>query len=556
MSGREGKNTVVVESPRPLSRGSGDLSGSYFASSPGAAEVGLSTSPQHGNGDVSKDGFERHASSILRERAEDYVQGTGAHPSRSASLPVQQNGVSRRRQWANGNNSRGINGTRRPSQPSRKPTLLNKTLLEPSKPLDSPPSLRQSLMHIVKYTWLNVLLVFIPVSWACHFTNQAPALTFTFSALAIIPLAGLLGLGTEEIALRTSETIGGLINATLGNVVEFLTALLALVKGELRVVQSSLLGGIISNTCLVLGMSLFASGLRFHEAGYSTRPAQLQINLLGISTTAIVIPIAFHVAIDARQVEPLDITDKNVQRISHGVSIILLFVYVAFMLFQLWTHAYLYMPEKDENEDPNASPPSPRPIADMEGPQPPVGTRVFRLPSWGSGSSESSESTIESHAPKLSFTTSLILLVTVTVLTGVTAEWLVSAIEPMTASGAISKEFVALILLPLIGNAAEHATAVTVASKGKLDLAMSVAVGSSIQIALFVIPLLVLIGWAIGQPLTLYFDPFEGVVFFLATFSVIIAIQDKYSNWLEGLVLMVLYLIIALIVWYYPGLDG
>ncbi|KAK4053542.1 hypothetical protein OIV83_001710 [Microbotryomycetes sp. JL201] len=552
MSGQQPR-VVLAESPMAIGSEETGPGASYFASSPGAAENGRATTSEHA-GDMSKINMDRHASSILQERTEEYLQGGPApYPTRSASVPgPQPNGV-RRRQWASSDAQRGTNGTRRPSNPARKPTLLNKTLLEPSKPLASPPSLRQSFMHIIKYSWLNVLLVFIPVSWACHFTNQAPALTFTFSALAIIPLAGLLGLGTEEIALRTSETIGGLINATLGNTVEFLTALLALVKGELRVVQSSLLGGIISNTCLVLGMSLFASGLRFHEAGYSTRPAQLQINLLGISTTAIVIPIAFHVFIDARQVEPLDLTDRNVQKISHGVAIILLFVYAGFLLFQLWTHAYLYMPEEKDGDE-NGSPPSPRPV-DMDGPQPPIGTRVFRLPSfpsWGSSSSASSESSIESHNPKLSFKVSLALLVTVTAITGVTAEWLVSAIEPMTASGNISKEFVALILLPLIGNAR-----LSLPQKANLaNLAMSVAVGSSIQIALFVIPLLILIAWAIGQPLTLYFDPFEGVVFFLATFSVIIAIQDKYSNWLEGATLMTLYLIIAVVFWYYPGIDA
>lgn len=159
----------------------------------------------------------------------------------------------------------------------------------------------------------------------------------------------------------------------------------------------------------------------------------------------------------------------------------------------------LYMPQH-EDEDGTNSPPSPRPL-NVDGPQPPQES-VFRLPSWGS-SSTSSISTIESNEPKMSLRMSFALLVIVTVFAGFTAEWLVSAIEPLTAQGGISREFIALILLPIVSNSAEHWTAVTVSTKGKLDLSMSVAVDSSIQIALFVIPLLIIIGWGIGQPLSL-----------------------------------------------------
>ncbi|KAG8690093.1 hypothetical protein FRC11_013882, partial [Ceratobasidium sp. 423] len=138
-------------------------------------------------------------------------------------------------------------------------------------------------------------------------------------------------------------------------------------------------------------------------------------------------------------------------------------------------------------------------------------------------------------------------------LTGVTAEWLVDSIDGLTSGGNISREFVALILLPLVGNAAEHVTAVTVSVKNKLDLAITVAVGSSIQIALFVLPFLILLGWIIEQPLTLFFDTFETVVVFVSVLIINYAISDGKTNWLEGLVLMVVYVIIGLSVWYYPG---
>jgi len=163
---------------------------------------------------------------------------------------------------------------------------------------------------------------------------------------------------------------------------------------------------------------------------------------------------------------------------------------------------------------------------------------------------------MEEHEPKLKLQATIALLVLVTVMTGVTAEWLVDSIDGLTKSGAISREFVALILLPLVGNAAEHVTAVTVSVKNKLDLAMTVAVGSSIQIALFVIPFLVILGWIIGQPLSLFFDIFETVVVFVSVLIVNYAISDGRTNWLEGFVLMVVYVIIGLSVWYYPGTEA
>jgi len=161
----------------------------------------------------------------------------------------------------------------------------------------------------------------------------------------------------------------------------------------------------------------------------------------------------------------------------------------------------------------------------------------------------------EEETPQLSLWMTIGLLVTITVLVAVTAEWLVDSIDGLTDSGHISKEFVGIILLPIVGNAAEHVTAVTVSVKDKLNLSLGVAVGSSIQIALFVIPFIVILGWILGKPLTLLFDPYESVALFLSVLTVNYAIQDGKSNWLEGFILMCLYLILAVTFWYYPGTD-
>ncbi|GAA6026163.1 hypothetical protein JCM11491_006595, partial [Sporobolomyces phaffii] len=283
----------------------------------------------------------------------------------------------------------------------------------------------------------------------------------------------------------------------------------------------------------------------------------------------------------------------------------------SYLVFQLWTHSYLYVPATSTAHG-EALSPSAAMLLQYEGPQPPTQGRVFRIPSWGSSTNSSQTghsvrsraSTINHHdveaaadgedgrgaspssrhlvineqaaaadpekgsgyvnglpprhveTPKLNVYFALGLLVVVTVLTGVTAEFLVSSIDGLTSTGNISTEFVALILLPVVGNAAEHVTAITVATKNKLDLSLAVAVGSSIQIALFVVPILVLLGWCIGQPLDLFFDPFETLLLFLCICGVNWAIADGRTNWLEGLTLMVVYLIIALTTWYYPGLPA
>lgn len=458
------------------------------------------------------------------------------------------------------------------------PALFNKKLLEPKKPIGREPTWRVSLLNIARYSWLNALLVFLPISWAMHFSHQTDTVVFCTAFAAIVPLAALLGFATEELAIRVGDTFGGLLNATFGNAVELIVAILALVKGELGVVQSAMIGSILSNCLLVLGMCFFAGGLRFHEQGYGVRAAQLNISLLGISVVAISLPAGFWATADLSSQASIDATDESLLKLSHGFAIILLVVYASYLMFQLWTHAYLYMPPPRQEGQP--IPPRPKLPPPAIGPQPPTETAVFRLPSWGSSttSSASSRSSISSvsdaassihhthsredeldveqgfppaapmaealeadqdddkHLPKLSALAASCLIVVITILTGVTAEWLVDSIDGLTTENNISEQFVALILLPLVGNAAEHVTAVVCATKNKLDLSLAVAVGSSIQIALFVIPFLVILGWAIGQPLTFYFDLYETIILFLSIVVVNWAIQDDRSNWLEGCV--------------------
>ncbi|KAI0280806.1 Sodium/calcium exchanger protein-domain-containing protein [Russula aff. rugulosa BPL654] len=397
------------------------------------------------------------------------------------------------------------------------------------KPLGEAPSASKSIVAIIKTSWLNVLLIFIPLSWIFHYVKLSNTLVFVFSFLAIVPLAKLLAFATDDLSLRFGQTLAGLLNATLGNAVELIVAIIALVKCELTVVQSSLVGSILSNLLLVLGMCFFAGGTRFSEQGFGISAVQLNSSLLTLSVIGVLLPAAFHNAVQPSDggVDPLTNQQEghDILSISHGVAVILLFIYFCYLVFQLFSHKNLY-DESDIQESVlypsklaktlhastslgrgmTPAPSSPPPTDGVIDP----GQQDARTLEAGSQGEE------EIEKPEMSLQTTIILLIIVTVLVAITAEFLVDSIDGLTASGHISKGFVGLILLPIVGNAAEHVTAVTVSVKNKITLSLGVAVGSSIQIALFVIPFIVILGWILGKPLTLLFDPFESIVLFLS----------------------------------------
>lgn len=437
------------------------------------------------------------------------------------------------------------------------------TMLTPVKEVGPAPGVFKSIRAILTNSWLNLLLVFIPVSWALHFSHQSDTVIFVFAFLAIIPLAKLLAFATDELSMRVGQTLAGLLNATLGNAVELIVAIIALTQCQLRVVQSSLVGSILSNLLLVLGMCFFAGGTRFSEQGFGMSATQLNSSLLTISVIAVLLPAAFHLSSSETGISTT-LEGSDILKVSHGVAIILLFIYGSYLVFQLFSHKALY--DDSSNDVSKSTQYAPR--------------RTFKQvlddraekKAKKNGTWEPREPIAETHAdveahtaeadeedkpemPKMSVAMTIGLLAVVTVLVAVTAEWLVDSIDGLTDGGAISKEFVGIILLPIVGNAAEHVTAVTVSVKDKLTLSLGVAVGSSIQIALFVIPFIVTLGWILGKPLTLLFDSLESIVLFLTVLTVNYVVQDGKSNWLEGMILMCLYLILAVTFWFYPGSD-
>ncbi|KAL5513149.1 hypothetical protein ACEPAH_3547 [Sanghuangporus vaninii] len=412
-----------------------------------------------------------------------------------------------------------------------------RTLFTPQHTLGPAPSYRASLVALLRYSPLNVFLLCVPTSWALHYSHQAPTVVFVFAALGIVPLAALLGLGTEQIALHTSQCVGGLLNATLGNLIELIVAGIALSRCDLDLVQSSLLGGLLSNLLLVLGMAFFAGGFRFHEQEFQPTVAQLNTSLMTLSVIALLVPAAFHEflseKIQAAEETPLLLT------MSRGTAIVLLLIYIAYLFFQFYSHSYLFV---DTVQQPTSRRSSTSSVSTMGSTLP--------LPTTSSAPNQRVE------YPRMNIPSALALLLAVTGLAYLTAEILVDALDEVAEAAPFSKEFLTLIIIPIISNAAEHTTAVVVASKGKFDLALQVAVGSCIQIALFVVPILVLAAWGAGKPLSLVFDSLQTLCLFFAVILVKFSVEDGRTHWMSGVILVAVYVVIALSFWNFPDNIG
>jgi len=360
--------------------------------------------------------------------------------------------------------------------------------------------------------------------------NWDAGLRFAFSFIAIIPLAKLLGEATEQMSFKLGQTISGLLNATFGNAVEIIVGIAALLQNELRIVQTSMLGSILSNLLLVLGCSFFFGGLKYPELRFNAQGALASSSLMMLAGITLVIPAAYHSS-KLHEKEPFNQPDK-LQRlmsfadaienggsppdpddsskgglllISRGTAILLLLVYVAYLYFQLKSHANLFIAETEDDS--------------------------------------------EEEKAKMGIIPAAASLLTVTVITSFCADYLVASIEETAERYHIPKPFIGIVLLPLVANAAEHVTSVWMAMKGKCELTIGICVGSSIQIATGVIPLLVLVGWIAGKELTLFFADFETICLFVSVLLAQLVIMDGKSNYMEGLVLMTLYIVIGMAFW-------
>jgi Ca2+:H+ antiporter len=417
--------------------------------------------------------------------------------------------------------------------------------LQPKEPFTVANQLQRTFLN----SWINILLVAAPAGIAINYIDSVDRVAvFVVNFIAIIPLAALLSFATEEVALRTGETLGGLINATFGNAVELIVAIIALADNKIAIVQTSLIGSILSNLLLVMGFCFFFGGLRRQEQHFNHTVAQTAASLLALAAAAVIVPSVFNVAAQDF------ITQQDIAKLSRGTSVILLIVYIAYLVFQLHTHQEVF---NEESQKVPAKPWSKSigPNAIKSGlamPSALMGHAVtdqnenLRLANLLNNPGKLDADEDGEEDPQLSFWVAIATLAISTAIIAVCAESMVGSIDAVTKDGGLTQEFVGLILLPIVGNAAEHATAVTVAMKDKMDLAIGVAVGSSMQVALFLIPLLVIIGWGMDKVyMDLSFDIFQVAVMFVAVLLTNYLIGDGKSHWLEGFLLICLWAIIA-----------
>lgn len=352
---------------------------------------------------------------------------------------------------------------------------------------------------------LNWLLAFLPMTlWAEHAHPDSHRLIFFSSCLAIVPLAGLLGRATEHIAARAGEGLGGFLNATFGNAAELIIAIVALRAGQLDVVKASLTGSIIGNVLLVLGASFLAGGLRHRIQQFNVKGAEAQAASLGVAAVALIVPSAF-LAVGDLSTKP-----ETVERLSLSISGVLLTVYLFSLFFTLRTHRELFSSAtNDENHE-------------------------------------------ESHKRR-SVPHALLVLLGVSVLIAWMSEILVGSVEQAAAAMGMSKVFVGIIVVAIVGNAAEHSTAILMAMRNRMDLSLGIAIGSSIQIALFVAPLLVLLSYAIAPiPMDLAFTRGQLIAVVFAAYILSQAVADGSSTWFKGIQLLAVYAIIGIAFYFVP----
>lgn len=343
----------------------------------------------------------------------------------------------------------------------------------------------------------KILLLFVPLSLFAEYMHSSPIAIFTLASLAIIPLAKFIGESTEEISARTGPALGGLLNATFGNATELIISIFSLQAGLTEMVKASITGSIIGNLLLILGMAFFFGGLGKDEQEFNTTAARASASTLLLATAAIVMPAVFVLTSE-------NLSSATTETLSIAVSVIMAVSYIASLLFSLYTHKHLYTADTAE------------------------------------------------CSAKWSVKKSITVLLASTVAVAIMSEILVGSIEPLAQSLGWTELFIGMIFVAIIGNAAEHVSAITIAIRGRMDLALQIAIGSTTQIAMFVVPVLVFTSYFFETPMNLIFTTFELAAIVSAVLMVKSIIEDGKSNWFEGLQLLGTYGIMIVVSFLHP----
>eukprot|EP01065_Artemidia_motanka_P035663 TRINITY_DN43564_c0_g1_i1.p1 TRINITY_DN43564_c0_g1~~TRINITY_DN43564_c0_g1_i1.p1 ORF type:complete len:620 (+),score=197.70 TRINITY_DN43564_c0_g1_i1:57-1862(+) len=416
------------------------------------------------------------------------------------------------------------------------------------------------------YTWLNLLMIFVPLSFIANYADLSSAVTFIFSFLAIVPLAGMLGHFTEDLAGHVGSALGALLNASFGNATEIIISIFAVKESLFSVIKNSMLGSVMGNMLLVLGCAFISRSVpngteerkREMERSalwtFNAESANVFASLLLLAAFALAVPTAYaqlHIKKDdAGAGDPP--TPTEIYDMSRATAIVMVIGYIVFLVFQVKHNEVFNAADRAKDDD---------------------GADEMGDP--GTSAAQKSEPEEDEEAPKMSKWFDIGGLLFITVLIGFVSEFLVSSLEDATDSMGLSEAWVAVILLPIIGNAAEHATAIVSSYKGDMEIAVGVAIGSSIQIAGFAVPVLVIVSWIVnGQnpsPLTnddgtvklcgahpcpgaldLNFHPFSMTCMVLSVIVVNTIVTDGKGNWLEGITLLITYVVVAVAFWYVP----
>ena len=361
------------------------------------------------------------------------------------------------------------------------------------------------------FSRLNYMLVFIPISIVLQFIGGDPLMVFSTAALGIIPLAGLMGRATEEIALHTGQVTGGLLNATFGNATELIIALVALREAAtnpalrdtlFQIVKASITGSIIGNILLVFGLSVLAGGLKHKVLKFSVKQAQMASSVMTMAVIGLLIPAMWAMFPSFPQ-------DPNViEKVSIAVALVMITLYILSLVFSLVTHKELLSPDLESMKEV------------------PEDKKQKEKARWSKGKS-------------------LCVLIGTTIMVALMSELLVGSVEGATKTLGLNELFVGVVIIAIIGNAAEHSTAVTMALKNKMDISLTIATGSSAQIALLITPILVFASALMGTPMSLVFLPFEIVAIAVAVIVMNMVSMDGESNWFEGCELLGVYIILA-----------
>ncbi|KAF8724819.1 hypothetical protein HU200_020757 [Digitaria exilis] len=367
--------------------------------------------------------------------------------------------------------------------------------------------LLDNLQQVLLATKLVLLFPAVILALAARFFRFGQEWVFILSLIGLIPLAERLSFLTEQVAFYTGPTVGGLLNATFGNVTEVIIAIFALYEGKVVVVKCSLLGSVLSNLLLVLGTSLFLGGLANlgTEQPYDRMQADVSTGLLILGVLCHSLPLLLRYA--ASSGEHVAASWDSGLELSRACSIVMLLAYVAYLFFQLKTHRQLFEPQEDEDDG---------------------------------------DDSVTQDEAVLGFPSAIIWLGIMTLMTAVLSEFVVSTIEAASKSWELSVSFISIILIPIVGNATEHAGAVIFAFKNKLDITLGVSLGSATQISMFVVPLSVLVAWIMGVPMDLDFNLIETGSLFLAVLVTTFTLQDGSSHYLKGLLLLFCYIVIAI----------